>query len=620
MPYIIYLIILLTFSTCHGTWIGFDCGSTLPNITTYSLLDSGECDFKIPSTNSTDVQIELLQIAEFRKTQTIQCKIKIHRTIYHCGIFGHLIPVETGEQNYIYDISHEKCESIHETGVFKYDNIHIITDLKSNETTTQGIDFAGSAADSSCVGSSYADHYGSYNNVFVQGTITIQLFNEIAQVNLDQDKIRLSTGTVCKFSDKHCFDLERGHTFWKEFPTKSNCLDNFYDILYKGFAVKTTSKTNNEVIYTLNSQEFMFSLAVKGITTHCNRNIIRTEHPKLLIFEYTNDPFTSLLYSNDIVKSKDIVNFDLSTYVNSKFVYVERHIGTQISDLYINLIRQKCEVERKTIQNSLALATLAPDEFAYAVMKQPGYFAKISGEVAHFIRCTPKEVKIAHLPYCFDQLPVLVNNETWFLTPKTHILTKKGKQIECNGIVPVHYKVNNNWIKFLPKPTNAVSPNVFKPNTNFKWIYRSIDSLATSGVYSQSDLQNLHEHIMFPMEKSALLNTVARQMFNQDDFQSDAVKNLLTEKTIWHIITEEWKLLWTDLTSWGSIASALIMLMIIGQALKLVITSIIRGYMLHSIYGFSIYLLGAISSTITQFFVQLWNKHQRNVPREEHST
>ena len=200
MPYIIYLIILLTFSTCHGTWIGFDCGSTLPNITTYSLLDSGECDFKIPSPNSTDVQIELLQIAEFRKTQTIQCKIKIHRTIYHCGIFGHLIPVETGEQNYIYDISHEKCESILETGIFKYDNIHIITDLKSNETTTQGIDFAGSAADSSCVGSSYADHYGSYNNVFVKGTITLQLFNEIAQVNLDQDKIRLSTGTVCKYS------------------------------------------------------------------------------------------------------------------------------------------------------------------------------------------------------------------------------------------------------------------------------------------------------------------------------------------------------------------------------------------------------------------------------------
>ena len=150
----------------------------------------------------------MLQLAEFKKSQDIQCKIKIHRTIYHCGIFGHLIPVETAEQDYIYEISHEGCELIHETGIFRYNNVHIITDLKVKETTTRGIDFAGSAQDRSCLGSSFSDHYRTWNNVFVQGTITIELFKEIAQVNLEQDKIRLSTGTICKFSEKHCLDLQ----------------------------------------------------------------------------------------------------------------------------------------------------------------------------------------------------------------------------------------------------------------------------------------------------------------------------------------------------------------------------------------------------------------------------
>ena len=237
------------------------------------------------------------------------------------------------------------------------------------------------------------------------------MFNEIAQVNLDQDKIILSTGTICKFSDKNCLDLERGHTFWSEFPTKNDCMNAYYDILYKGFAVKTTSKHNKAIIFTLNTQEYMFSLAVKGITSRCNRNMIQTEHPKLLIFEKTNDAFSTLLYDSDMIKSKDSLNYDFSTYVNSKFVHVERHLETQISDLYINLMRQKCEVERKTIQNSLALATIAPDEFAYVIMKKPGYIAKIAGEVVHFIKCTAREVKIAHLPFCFDQLPVSIRNE-----------------------------------------------------------------------------------------------------------------------------------------------------------------------------------------------------------------
>ena len=90
-------------------------------------------------------------------------------------------------------------------------------------------------------------------------------------------------------------------------------------------------------------------------------------------------------------------------------------------------MRQKCEIERKTIQNFLALAFLATDEFAYTVMKKPDYSARVVGEVVHLIRYQPREVKIVHLLYCFDNLSVTVQNETWFFTPKTHILTKKAR-------------------------------------------------------------------------------------------------------------------------------------------------------------------------------------------------
>ena len=65
-------------------------------------------------------------------------------------MFGHSIPVETGEQEYLYEISQERCKSLHTTGIFKYDHIYFIADLKVNETITRGIDFAGSAADSTC--------------------------------------------------------------------------------------------------------------------------------------------------------------------------------------------------------------------------------------------------------------------------------------------------------------------------------------------------------------------------------------------------------------------------------------------------------------------------------------
>ena len=229
-------------------------------------------------------------------------------------------------------------------------------------------------------------------------------------------------------------------------------------------------------------------------------------------------------------------------------------------------------------------------------------------------------MKIAHLPYCFDQLPVLVQNETWFLTPKTHILTRKARQIDCNGIIPAYYKINNNWIKFLPKPTNAESPRVVRPNTEIEWIYKNIESLATSGVYSREDSKKLHENLIFPIEKSALLNTIARQMTNEEDFQGDAIKGLLTDNKIWHIITKGWNIIWAVLTSWGSVSSGIIMLVIIGQAIKLVFDAIIRGCTLHAVYGFSIYKLAAVSNSITHLFVQLWNRKRANRGMTTNST
>ena len=596
---------MLSIIKLSTAWIGFDCGSSEPNITTYSLLDAGECIFHSPKSTTTIINGELLQLVEFKQTKIYQCKIIIHRRIQHCGVFGHLIPVETGEQEYILDLDFDKCLTIHTTGVFRYDAVHVISNLKSNSTTTKGIDFAGSASGNTCTGGSYADTFGSWNNVFVQGTVTIQLFDESAQVNLQENKIRLNTGTICKFSEKTCIDLERGYTFWKEFPEGKECFTKHYEILYKGNIVKTNSSENEATIFSINDGQATFSLKITGEAVHCNRVILNTEHPKLYIFEgNSKNEYNRLLYNTDVQHNKNIINFDLSTYVNSKFVYVERHVGIQMNEIYNKLIRDKCEVERKTILNSLSLATIAPDEFAYTVTKSPGYMAKLAGEVVHLIKCTPKEVKIIHSNECFDKAKVMVKNETWFLTPKTHILTKHAKSVDCNALIPQYYKINNEWIKFIPKPIATMAPKKFNPNTDIKWTYSSITNLATVGIYSQEDLQNLHQQIMFPIEKQAVLHNIAQQIIGQGNADIN-LTNLFSENTIWHVITHGWDIALQKLIECGSISSAINMALIIFHIIKLIIDTFIRGYLLHTIYGFSLHLMAAIFSSITHLFMAL---------------
>ena len=275
------IITILTIGSCQAL-IGFDCGSSNPTIKTFSLIDSGECDFPKEDPQMTNSSIELLQIAEFRAIYVIKCKIEIKRTIFHCGMFSHLGPTSHAVQEYLYEISYEKCKFIHDTGIFKYDNTHTIADLKINTTKSIGIDLAGHVQDKSCTGASYSDSFGSWDNVFVQGLIKVTLLEEYAKVNLKNDKIQLNSGTVCKFSDKNCIDIQAGYSFWSLFP-KDNCFKSSYDILYKGLVTKITTK--DEIIYTINSNGISFSLSTKGAIEVCNRMLIKTEHPKLFIYE-----------------------------------------------------------------------------------------------------------------------------------------------------------------------------------------------------------------------------------------------------------------------------------------------------------------------------------------------
>ena len=63
---------------------------------------------------------------------------------------------------------------------------------------------------------------------------------------------------------------------------------------------------------------------------------MQTEHPKLLIFE--TRPGNSFLEN----KHLEVQNMDIFTYVNSKFIYVERHIRTEINSLYHGVLTQRC--------------------------------------------------------------------------------------------------------------------------------------------------------------------------------------------------------------------------------------------------------------------------------------
>lgn len=55
--------------------------------------------------------------------------------------------------------------------------------------------------------------------------------------------------------------------------------------------------------------------------------------------------------------------------------------------------------------------------------------AVVAREVVHIIKCIPVEVRIEQVPNCFNELQVTFNNNTHYLTLRTHVVKNRGTQI-----------------------------------------------------------------------------------------------------------------------------------------------------------------------------------------------
>ncbi|XP_070166149.1 uncharacterized protein [Polyergus mexicanus] len=516
-----------------------------------------------------------------------------------------------GYTNYLQETSRARCIQMHKEGLLKVGTAEIIDGLRSNHTYYKSITLAGKVnVDGTYKGIQYSDYYGTWDDVIVQATIKISLKDSYVPVKLNAGKIMLKSGTVCELAEESCIDSDDGYTFWEGVPNTA-CGFESYDcttpVLYEGSSTKIQGllDSRNTTIFVLESQDITFALTLTRKHTICGYTLYGTEHPKLFIFE---------TQKGNIFKARSkiaVTNLDLFTYANSKFVYVEKYIRNQITSLYRDFITQKCELEKQVIENTLSLAAMQPDEFAYRMMKSPGYMAVTAGKSIHIIKCVPVEVTLRKTNTCHTELPVTIRNASLFMTPKSHILIKRGTLRNCNPLLLILYNIEGTWLQFNPTPSMTTSPHEIKPLTKLSWKYLAPQSLAISGIYSQQDLDELRDHIMFPAEKSTVLHTIARG-FRGQTIQSDTVslQDLLDENALNKIYNNTLTKIWNGFTTFGAATAGVFGIFIIIRIIKIVFDTLIHGYALHAAYGCSLHLLGAIWSSFTHLLLYLANRPQ----------
>lgn len=608
-------ILLIAFPVLIDGLTGYDCEGAGLNITTLSLLDIELCNVESIEPEQTSVYVQLMQVSDYSKTRAIQCRMEVDRVIFYCGMHSHISLVSNSRKQYIQELGNDACRRMHETGSATLATT-VIDRIIANSTNFRSITLAGKAGiDGTCRGAEYTDGYGSWDNVVVQATVRITLRNLDISVKRSSNEIILPSGTRCPVTDRTCQDSDGAETYWTA-PPEDSCHFDRYDILYEGTAVRLSPRANqtSTTVYTVTTGDTTFALAKTKEFDLCGYKIFQTEHPKLLVLE-TQRGRTFKMRSKITID-----NLDIFTYVNSKFVYVEKHVKTQLTRMYRDIMEQKCALERQILRNALSLSSIAPDEMAYRIMKTPGYTAVTAGEVIHLVKCLPVKCKVRHTEGCYHELPVIYRNASYFLLPRSRILVRKGTNRECNDLLPTVYKIDGTWFRMTNRPIEVLAPPSLQPLTEPRWKYVSPDALATSGIYSEEDLTRLRDHIMFPVEKPATLNTIAHgAMGGRVPPGIISMNNLLDESTLDRIAENTGRKLWNCFVSFGSASAGLLAIFVIIRGAKLIIDTIIHGYALHSVYGWSIHLLGAVWNSVTNLLLHLGRPtRMETTPRREY--
>ena len=116
--------------------------------------------------------------------------------------------------------------------------------------------------------------------------------------------------------------------------------------------------------------------------------------------------------------------------------------------------------------------------------------------------------------------------------------------------------------------------------------YTNLSELATNGIHTEHELDQIRERIMFSVEQPAVLSDLAREMRGYPLGNNEgSVLKLLNENAITEIAKNTWEKLWTHYIIFGTANAGIIAILMTIHLINAKIDIIIQGYTLLAIYG-----------------------------------
>lgn len=593
-------LIILLLSVVGGarSLIAYDCSHPTLNMTTIAINQIPDCTMHGLNKSTSSEEVQLVQLSNSYPVHVYQCKVIIHRVIAYCGMSSHNSLTRGGLFEYLKEITRDECMLLQSSGSLVFGANNVLVDIPRNGSKTFPTIFAGELSyDGTCKGTSYSDITGSFEGVVVHGYIKVTIADYEATADTLNNKIKLRSGLVGSLTDSSIMDVDAGYTFWTT-SELTQCDSRLYTVLYQGVANKVIEK--NVTTYVVEQGQKVFALTINGYYSQCQVKAYLSEHPKLIIV-----PKSEYGFYFEYKPSVETTRLDLMTYINTKIIMLEKHIGSSLESLFEELSLQRCRLERKTLNNLRSLALINPQLFAYTYMDQPGYTAIGAGEVIHIMKCVPVEVRVRRTSVCYLELPVNKTGKNMFMIPNSRLLQEYGTEVDCDLVFAPQYLLEDGWYAVADKQYPVRAPKLLTPEPLATWSYTNIKDLARSGIYTYEETERLQERIMYPYERTAIANILTRGVSQATvDLQGINIHRIFTDRSL-EVMKDKLLLkIWGWFSFFGQLSAGAIGVYVCVRCVKFVVDLVIHGTILYDLYGWSFALIGSLWNSVTTFLIQ----------------
>ena len=121
----------------------------------------------------------------------------------------------------------------------------------------------------------------------------------------------------------------------------------------------------------------------------------------------------------------------------------------------------------------------------------------------------------------------------------------------------------------MPDAVKAPPPQILCPETKDSWRYIDLKNLAEAGIYTPSQLKKLKDYVMFPLERAAVSNTIARGMLGKNVTGEHYNPSYLFDGATLHkILKTTWEHFWGRFVAFGTLSSGILGIFVICRLIK----------------------------------------------------